>query len=84
MPYINSENRDKLTPKFDLYAQNSGDLNYQLTMVILDYIKHNGKQYKQINDVIGALEGCKLEFYRRFAVPYENTKIESNGDVYDK
>jgi hypothetical protein len=34
------------------------------------------------NDVIGALECCKLELYRRMVAPYENTKIKENGDVY--
>ena len=26
---------------------------------------------------------AKLEFYRRVAVPYENTKLATNGDVYN-
>ena len=38
--------------------------------------------YQTMNDIIGALEGAKLEFYRRVVVPYENDKIEQNGDVY--
>lgn len=33
-------------------------------------------------DIQGALECCKLEFYRRVAVPYEDRKIKLNGDVY--
>jgi len=33
--------------------------------------------------VIGALEACKLEFYRRAVVPYEDKKIKENGDVYE-
>lgn len=33
-------------------------------------------------DVLGALECCKLEFYRRVAVPYEDRKITLNGDCY--
>lgn len=33
-------------------------------------------------DALGALECCKLEFYRRVAVPYEDGKIKTNGDVY--
>lgn len=38
--------------------------------------------YQMINDVMGALESAKLEFYRRIAVPYEETKRKDNGDVY--
>lgn len=37
---------------------------------------------RQLRDAVGALECCKLEFYRRVAVPYEDRKIKSNGDVY--
>ena len=29
-----------------------------------------------------ALEGAKLEFYRRIVAPYEELKIKENGEVY--
>ena len=35
-----------------------------------------------IGDVVNAMECAKLEFYRRVAAPYEDTKIKENGDVY--
>jgi hypothetical protein len=41
-----------------------------------------GLSYQTINDIVGALEGAKLEFYRRVAVPYEDKKIIENGDVF--
>lgn len=37
--------------------------------------------YKKIADIIGALETCKQEFYRREAAPYEDAKLAENGDV---
>jgi hypothetical protein len=43
---------------------------------------NEGLSYKSINDVIGVLECVKQEFYRRIAVPYEDKKIEQNGDIY--
>lgn len=58
-----------------------GELNYLFTMIIFDYFKRHNN-YQGINDIIGALEGAKLEFYRRVAVPYENAKMAENGDVY--
>jgi hypothetical protein len=61
--------------------QNSGELNYAITKLVLEYYEQEGG-YSSINDVLGALEGAKLEFYRRVAAPYEDTKIEENGDVY--
>jgi len=60
-----------------------GELNYAITRLIKQYLAtHLILNYQTINDVVGALEGAKLEFYRRIAVPYENEKIVINGDVY--
>ena len=39
-------------------------------------------RYSKINALIGVLECAKLELYRRVAAPYENDKIDENGDVY--
>jgi hypothetical protein len=59
----------------------AGELNYALTMICREYIEDNGVSYQAYNDIIGALEGCKLEFYRRSVAPYEDIKISENGDV---
>ena len=37
--------------------------------------------YQAINDIIGALESAKLEFYRRPVAIYEDKKIIENGDI---
>lgn len=81
MPYIKQADRDRIDLDPDLPA-NAGELNYKLTTIIYDYFQVQGGRYQQVNDVIGALEGAKLEFYRRVAAPYEDKKIEENGDVY--
>lgn len=77
MPYIKPEDRERVlktrTP------QTAGELNYLLTVTILNYV--GSPNYAKINDVLGALEGAKLEFYRRTVVPYENSKITENGDL---
>lgn len=81
MPYIKSGNRSQLR----LIAAGRkpgapGELNYLFTRIALDY--WSGKQnYQAANDIIGALEGAKMEFYRRHVAPYEDTKIRDNGDV---
>jgi hypothetical protein len=38
--------------------------------------------WKAEREAVGAIECCKLEFYRRVAAPYEDRKIKTNGDVY--
>jgi hypothetical protein len=78
MPYISPARRDEVG--WD--PRNAGELNYLITSLILAYFEEHGGRYQQINDVLGALEGAKLEFYRRLAAPYEDTKIAENGDVY--
>lgn len=64
--------------------QSAGELNYAFTVIINNYLERNGLNYQHINDVMGALEGAKQEFYTRVAVPYEKGKIVANGDVYNK
>lgn len=78
MPYI----RDKFSVDIKEMLRDSGKLNFVLTQVLLQYVGDNGVSYKTYNDCIGALEACKLEFYRRVVSPYEDKKMLENGDVY--
>lgn len=80
MPYITKENKEDLLKT--LKIRNSGELNYLLTEAIKCYLQDNGERYQTYNDILGALEGAKLELYRRKIAPYEDKKIEENGDVY--
>lgn len=80
MPYIDSALRQEI-PNL-VFPRNPGELNYVLTMVVKEYMDEHGLRYQTINDIMGALEGAKLEFYRRIAAPYEDTKIKENGDCY--
>lgn len=82
MPYIKTKDRDRLAERRNVGILTSGELNYVLTEQLREYIRNHGLSYQTINDVVGALEGAKLEFYRRVAAPYEDKKIEDNGDVY--
>jgi len=77
MPYIRQE--DRWSAKGD--PENAGELNYSLTCMIQEYLGRE-PNYQLFNDVLGALEGCKLELYRRRIAIYENGKIKTNGDVY--
>jgi hypothetical protein len=89
MPYIQQSDRDKFNlqsvegqPVIPLEKiETCGELNYIITLICHNYIKRKGLRYQNINDVMGALEGAKTEFYRRVAAPYEDQKIIENGDV---
>ena len=92
MPYINSDDREKfledskggyveLLREIGIKCQTAGELNFCFTLIAQHYLKNKGLNYQHINDIVGALEGAKLELYRRIAAPYEDLKIEQNGDV---
>ena len=83
MPYIKQAQRVGLYTTPRTHAASPGELNYQFTRTILDYIDSMGLNYQTINDVVGALENAKAEFCRRIAAPYEDIKIKDNGDVYE-
>jgi hypothetical protein len=83
MPYITKEQQAKADLScFHINPNDSGELNYVLTLICLNYVNHRGHRYSTMNDIIGALEGCKMEFYRRLVAPYEDVKVKENGDVY--
>lgn len=81
MPYIDEVRRVKLL-QFKDQPQNAGELNFLITNLISNYISFKGEKYQHYNDIIGALEGAKMELYRRKIAPYEDKKIKENGDVY--
>ena len=93
MPYIHTDKRTLLDPAVeqaldavrqlesdDPLNNTEGNLNYLITAILVGVY---GKSYRDINNAVGMLECCKLEFYRRFAAPYETQKAFDNGDVYD-
>ena len=87
MPYILPKRRAEL----DLAIANliealndavDGDFNYAFTKILVEsYNLKNDPRYKKINEVIGLLECCKIELYRKFGAPYEDIKEAENGPV---
>jgi hypothetical protein len=91
MPYIPADKRTNLDdPLASLAAKvivedsrsQAGVLNYCITALFNEVLKTRGINYSNVNELIGVLECAKLELYRRVASPYEDEKIQSNGDVY--
>lgn len=83
MPYIKQNRRAFLAGLGLPEPANAGELNYMFSVILDKYWHSNGANYQAFNDIIGALEGAKLEVYRRKVAPYEDEKIKENGDVYD-
>lgn len=87
MPYIKMEDRPKYEEalgeligilKSQPVERIDGELNYIITRILKESYP---LRYFNLNRAMGVLECCKLEFYRRVAAPYEDIKIEENGDV---
>jgi len=86
MPYIKREQREEVEDTLESAGLNfvpkdAGQLNYVITIFIDNYIRAYGKNYANLNEMIGALECCKQEYYRTVVGPYEDIKISENGDV---
>ena len=86
MPYIRPEQRKDVTESLNSVGinyvpKNAGELNYVVAVFIDNYLRAFGKNYANCNEMIGALECCKMEYYRTVVGPYEDMKIDENGDV---
>lgn len=127
MPYLTQARKDQLAG--EALPETPGDLNYLLTLSVIQAIKENvpsrarltasrlacsfldnhGLDYTNCNAIVGAVECCRRElkrrtpthlttdvhravdgqlrswldnFYAKTVAPYEDKKIEQNGDVY--
>ena len=85
MPYIKQEDRallEHLVKEMRLTGiKNAGELNYLITQLIHSFLDQGVHCYQRMNDIMGALEGAKLEMYRRRISIYEDAKKGDNGDV---
>ncbi len=88
MPYILKERRDVLDPaieelveafsKLDA-ADFAGNLNYVVSKLLIRL--YPTPNYQRFNDMVGALECCKMELYRKRIAPYEEMKEQENGPI---
>ena len=81
MPYIDKRRREELSTSLPT-PTTAGELNYLVCKLAIQYLDTTKRNYQSYNDVIGVLECAKQEIYRRLVGPYENKKIEENGDVF--
>lgn len=90
MPYIDENERrefDEILSQLMQIIVNGrimtpGDMNYLITNMCLFYIQRQGISYTALNTTVGILECVKQELYRRKIAPYEDKKIQENGDCF--
>jgi len=85
MPYINKADRLRFTELVQdmrlADIKTAGELNYLLTQLTHSFLVQHLKSYQNYNNALGALSGAHAELYRKHVAPYEDEKIELNGDV---
>ena len=89
MPYIKKSRRleidDIVDDLIDEIKTNPGgmhgDLNYVIARTV-DGCLGKELSYKNLQDMIGMLECCKLEIIRKLVNSYEDSKEKSNGKVF--
>jgi hypothetical protein len=93
MPYIDQIQRKGLDESIDGLAiaikctgndrpeHMAGMLNYSCTRLALTL--YPKRKYWTLALVVGVFVTVVLEYYRRWAAPYEDEKIAQNGDVYE-
>ena len=82
MPYISPEKRSDMNKVVEAMkvvgVKADGDLNY----ILFKYCKETvPSSYNSIKNFLGELDECRAEIRRRLLAPYEDMKIEQNGDV---
>jgi ribosomal protein S3AE len=87
LPYIKAKNRIKYNKVLEELVkilktlpseEIDGEFNYIVTKMLKEIYP---LRYFHINKAVGVLECIKLEYYRRVAAPYEDSKIKESGDV---
>ena len=91
MPYTKQEDRPvyerglaEIALAFASVGAGDGDLNYVLTKVALSWLTYHQPPYSYSlrGRVLLAFGAANLEYYWRVMRPYEDRKIEENGDVF--
>lgn len=92
MPYIKQEARSKIIHALEELAftikdagfsveEMPGVLNYVISSLLNLMRPEKGWNYYSINNTRGLIGCVGDEFYRRVAAPYEDIKIQENGDI---
>ncbi len=90
MPYIKRESRQQYQAILSELAEliptdpneRPGHFNYIVSLLI-EKVYGKRMRYSQHNEVVGVLNCIAQEFYRRKTAPYEDEKIQTEGDLGD-
>lgn len=84
MPYITSKQKrtiEKPLSELSERVYDLGEFTYAVYYLALSLLRKRGVCYKHYAEILGALTATQHELYRREIGPYEEEKLEQNGDV---
>lgn len=82
MPYILEKDRPPMDRVVSAMMHNRVEANGKLNYVLYRFCKDTvPPSYNNYKNFIAELTECANEIRRRLLAPYENGKIEENGDV---
>ena len=84
MPYIKQDDRmkfDKHVKKLVSEIESTGEINYVISTILIGMMKKHGKDYDELNGLMGVINCVQQEFYRKVAAPYEELKEKDNGGI---
>ncbi len=82
MPYIKQEERARCNSVVNQMTESGVKANGDLNYILFKYCKeHVEPSYNNYKNYIGELQETVAEIRRRLLAPYEDIKIQENGDV---
>lgn len=92
MPYLTDKQKQEMQKVIDVHnimlyfaslklSDFLGALNYLIFVINRKYVEINKKKYFVLAGMFGTVLLSALEFWRRLIVPYEDKKIQENGDA---
>ena len=90
MPYLTNNDKEEIKQSVDYLSDTLSNkkiesfvwyINYLNFIFVKRWVSKNGKKYFVFAAIVGTLICCIFEIYRRLIASYEDSKIQSNGDV---
>jgi len=81
MPYIDQGVKREIDAG-ERVPETAGELTYTITKQLIEFIQLKGLKYQTLAEVMGALDGAKIDLQLRILEPYERLACSRNGDVW--
>lgn len=87
MPHIQEAQKPQIDIRVETlsrYVETKGQLNYAISKLLEAYVLRKGVNYDTLDEARAQAHGAAVEFERLILGPYEDKKIEENGNAYSE